>query len=269
MPHIANNGTTFEIHGNNENPCIILIHGLGLNKEIWQWLVPTLKKTYQIITFDLYGHGDSANPPETPSLSLFSKQINELLKRVNKTKASLIGFSLGCMICRRFAQDYPEKTEALIILNSPYKRSQKAQNAILNRLTQLKSDGPESTIEDALVRWFSDKYRSENPKLLNVVRNWVMKNDPKIYPKIYEVLATGILEITSPIPKISCPTLVITGDEDFGNGPEMAYAIAAEIPKSKVLILKGLRHMALAEAPDTVNKPIKEFLNEVARVVKS
>ena len=113
------------------------------------------------------------------------------------------------------------------------------------------------------------KEERKNPKLLNVVRNWVMKNDPKIYPKIYEVLATGILEITSPIPKISCPTLVITGDEDFGNGPEMAYAIAAEIPKSKVLILKGLRHMALAEAPDTVNKPIKEFLNEVARVVKS
>jgi pimeloyl-ACP methyl ester carboxylesterase len=115
------------------------------------------------------------------------------------------------------------------------------------------------------VRWFSNNYRSKNPKLLNVVRNWVMKNDPKIYPTIYEVLATGLVEITSPIPKISCPTLVITADEDFGNGPEMAYAIAKEIPKSQVLILKGLRHMALAEAPDIVNKPIEKFLNEVTK----
>ena len=136
---------------------------------------------------------------------------------------------------------------------------------MLNRLAQLKSNGPEATVEDALVRWFSNNYRSKNPKLLNVVRNWVMKNDPKIYPTIYEVLATGLVEITSPIPKISCPTLVITADEDFGNGPEMAYAIAKEIPKSQVLILKGLRHMALAEAPDIVNKPIEKFLNEVTK----
>ena len=269
MPNISNNGTSFEIHGKDEKPCVILIHGLGLNKEIWQWLVPTLEKTYHIITFDLYGHGDSINPPETPSLSLFSKQINGLLKKINKTKASLIGFSLGGMICRRFAQDYPEKTESLIILNSPYKRSQDAQDAILGRLAQLKSNGPEATVEDALVRWFSDKYRSKNSELLNVVRKWVMKNDPKIYPKIYEVLATGLVEITSPFPNISCPTLVITADEDFGNGPEMAYAIAKEIPKSEVLILKGLRHMALAEAPEAVNKPIKKFLTEVTRIAGS
>lgn len=266
MPNVSNSGVSFEIHGKNEKPCIILIHGLGLNKEIWQWLVPTLKKTYHVITYDLYGHGDSINPPETPSLSLFSKQINELLQRINKTKAILIGFSLGGMICRRFAQDYPEKTDALIILNSPYKRSNEAQSAVLNRLAQLKSNGPEATVEDALVRWFSNNYRSKNPKLLNVVRNWVMKNDPKIYPTIYEVLATGLVEITSPIPKISCPTLIITANEDFGNGPEMAYAIAKEIPKSQVLILKGLRHMALAEAPDTVNKPIEKFLNEVTKI---
>ena len=103
MPNISNTEISFEIHGKNEKPCIILIHGLGLNKEIWQWLVPTLKKTYHVITYDLYGHGDSINPPETPSLSLFSKQINELLQRINKTKAILIGFSLGGMICRRFA----------------------------------------------------------------------------------------------------------------------------------------------------------------------
>ena len=44
MPNVSNSGVSFEIHGKNEKPCIILIHGLGLNKEIWQWLVPNLKK---------------------------------------------------------------------------------------------------------------------------------------------------------------------------------------------------------------------------------
>jgi pimeloyl-ACP methyl ester carboxylesterase len=182
---------------------------------------------------------------------------------IKAEKAILIGFSLGGMICRRFAQDYPSKTDAMVILNSPYKRDEKAQSAILNRLKQLEDYGPQATVEDALIRWFSDEYRKHNPEMLNLIRSWVMKNDPEVYPKIYEVLASGLDEITAPTPEISCPVLVITADEDFGNGPKMSEAIASEIPNSNLIILNGLRHMALAEAPKVVNEPINDFLNQI------
>jgi hypothetical protein len=41
----------------------------------------------------------------------------------------------------------------------------------------------------------------------------------------------------------------------------MAQAIAAEILGAKTVILSGLRHMALAEKPEAVNKPIRVFLD--------
>ena len=123
--------------------------------------------------------------------------------------------------------------------------------------------GPQATVEDALIRWFSDEYRKHNPEMLNLIRSWVMKNDPEVYPKIYEVLASGLDEITAPTPEISCPVLVITADEDFGNGPKMSEAIASEIPNSNLIILNGLRHMALAEAPKVVNEPINNFLHQI------
>ena len=255
--------TSYETHGETKNPCVILIHGLGLNKQMWQWIIPDLKKSYYVISYDLYGHGSSSNPEKKPSLSLFSDQIADLLKLIKVEKAILIGFSLGGMICRRFAQDYPSKTDAMVILNSPYKRDEKAQSAILNRLKQLEDYGPQATVEDALIRWFSDEYRKHNPEMLNLIRSWVMKNDPEVYPKIYEVLASGLDEITAPTPEISCPVLVITADEDFGNGPKMSEAIASEIPNSNLIILNGLRHMALAEAPKVVNEPINDFLNKI------
>ena len=255
--------TSYETHGETKNPCVILIHGLGLNKQMWQLIIPDLKKSYFVISYDLYGHGSSSNPEKKPSLSLFSEQIADLLKLIKVEKAILIGFSLGGMICRRFAQDYPSKTNAMVILNSPYKRDEKAQSAILNRLKQLEDYGPQATVEDALIRWFSDEYRKHNPEMLNLIRSWVMKNDPEVYPKIYEVLASGLDEITAPTPEISCPVLVITADEDFGNGPKMSEAIASEIPNSNLIILNGLRHMALAEAPKVVNEPINNFLNQI------
>ena len=51
------------------------------------------------------------------------------------------------------------------------------------------------------------------------------------------------------------------GDEDFGNGPDMARAIANDISDAEVHILTGLRHMALAENPMAVTLPILRFLS--------
>ena len=89
-----------------------------------------------------------------------------------------------------------------------------------------------------------------------------MANDPVIYPKNYRVLATGVEELIAPQPPISCPTLVVTGADDFGQPAHMAHAIAAEIPAAKTVILPGLRHMAMAEEPDVYNSLLLSFLAE-------
>ena len=58
-------------------------------------------------------------------------------------------------------------------------------------------------------------------------------------------------------------TLVMTGDEDYGNSPEMTRAIAAEIPGARTVILEGLRHLAMIEDPARFNTALLSFLNAV------
>ena len=98
---------------------------------------------------------------------------------------------------------------------------------------------------------------------METVRRWVKANKKSIYHTIYSVLATGIDEIVTPDPAIICPALVMTSDEDYGNGPVMARAIAAEIPGAETLILSNLRHMALVEDPEAINRPIRQFLDKL------
>jgi pimeloyl-ACP methyl ester carboxylesterase len=260
---LAPDGTNFTFSGPNMAPVVVLIHGLGLNKDCWQWMIPDLKDSYRVLSYDLYGHGGSSDPATEPNLSLFSKQLKDLLDYCEIKKAVIIGFSLGGMVARRFAQDAPEKSQGMVILHSPHKRSKAAQAAILKRVDQARTMGPKSTVEAALERWFTDPFRKANPNLMNKIRQWVMGNRNEVYHTIYKVLATGIDEIVKPNPALICPCLVITGDQDFGNGPEMAFAISAEIPGAKTLVLPGLRHMALAESPKVVNKPIRDFLDSL------
>jgi pimeloyl-ACP methyl ester carboxylesterase len=243
----------------------VLVHGLGLNRHCWQWTTPALSDRYRVLAYDLFGHGDSAPPPETPSLTLFSRQLTGLMDHCGIESAAIAGFSLGGMIARRVAQDVPGRVTALAILHSPHRRDPAARAAILKRVEQARSQGPGATVEAALERWFTDDYRRANPAMMDLVRSWVLANDIAIYHTIYRVLADGIDEITVPDPAIACPALVITGDEDFGNGPDMTRAIAAEIAGAETCILPGLRHMALAEDPAAVNTPLRGFLDRVQK----
>lgn len=260
MTAITRNGTHYQLNSSGETT-LILIHGLGLNYQMWTHQIPALSAFGQVLCYDLYGHGQSSPPPETPNLQLFAHQLAELMDTLSISKAFIMGFSLGGMIVRRFAMDYPDKVAGIGILHSPHVRTKAAHDHIQNRVYQAQKDGPDATVEDALIRWFTDDFRAKDMQTLDLIRQWVKANDKAIYPQIYQVLVDGVRELVRPNPPISCPALVMTGDEDFGNNPDMSAAIAAEIPESKLVILKGLRHMAMMENPNKFNQALVEFLS--------
>jgi pimeloyl-ACP methyl ester carboxylesterase len=253
-------GTAFDLHGPKTAPVVVLIHGLGLNRALWDHNLPALTPQFQVLTYDLLGHGQTPLPVKALDLTLLAKQVAKLLDHLQIKSAAIVGFSLGGMIARRFAQDYPARCQALGILHSPHRRTPDAQAAIVARVAQVRAEGPAATVEAALARWFTDDFRANNPDMMSLVRDWVLTNDPATYPLAYSVFADGVAQLLAVSPAIACPTLVLTGSEDFGNSPEMAHAIAAEIPGAETTILPGLRHMALMENPALTNLPLADFL---------
>lgn len=255
-------GTAWHMTG-TAGPAVVLIHGLGLNRGMWQWQEGTLGKHYRVIAYDLYGHGESPPPPAPPTLSMFADQLRMLLDRLEIERAAIAGFSLGGMIARRFAMDHGDRLWALAILNSPHRRDPEARQAIQARVHQARRDGPEATVDAALARWFTGDFRRRRPEIMDLVRHWVLANDKTIYPEIYQVLVDGVDELVAPHPPIAGPTLVMTGEADYGNSPAMTMAIAAEIADARTVILPGLRHMAMVEAPDLFNAQLLAFLRSV------
>jgi pimeloyl-ACP methyl ester carboxylesterase len=139
-----------------------------------------------------------------------------------------------------------------------------AHDAIQARVHQARRDGPRATVDAALQRWFTKSYIDSHPDIADLIRTWVLANDPAIYPDIYQVLVDGVDELLAPEPPIVCPTLIMTAEEDYGNSPAMTRAIAAEIADARTVILPGLRHMAMVEAPEVFNRHLISFLDAVA-----
>ena len=252
--------TAWEQHG--AGPPVVLVHGFGLNRAMWQWQLPALAPHFRVLTYDLLGHGESAPPAGTPTLAMFAAQLRGLMDRCGIARAAVVGFSLGGMIARRFALDHADRLAALAVLNTPHDRSPAEREAVRARARQTEAEGPSANLEPALERWFTPAFRAEAPQTIALVRDWIMGNDPRLYPRIYRVLAEGDAEIADGLERIACPTLVMTGADDPGNTPAMARAMAGLIPGARLAILPGLRHMALAEAPEAVNAPLAGFLRD-------
>jgi pimeloyl-ACP methyl ester carboxylesterase len=215
------------------------------------------------LTYDLYGHGESAAPPRTPSVTLFSEQLIGLMDELAIDQCTLVGFSLGGMINRRVAIDHPERVRALAILNSPHDRGDEAQARAERQAMDAAAGGPGATLEAAIERWFTPEFRNNHSDYIDRVRGWVLANDPDIYALCRQVLAFGVVELIRPEPPITHPTLVITCEHDSGSTPAMSQAIASEIDGAGVIIVPNLKHMGLTENPSFFITALSEFLEAV------
>ncbi len=258
MPSI--NGTGYEVAGSEDHPVIVLIHGLGLCRKIWDPYVPLFASGYRVLSYDLYGHGDSAAPLEEASLSLYARQIAELLDDVSVDRAALVGFSIGGMINRRFALDYPERLSALAILNSPHDRGEEGQRAVEARAASVRDQGALSTLDAALARWFTPDFREMRPDVMELVKQWRLAADPEGYAQAAWVLANGVTELINPNPAVTAPSLVLTSENDTGSTPGMSRAIASEIPGAELTIIPHYQHLGLMEDTRAFADPVLRFL---------
>ena len=52
-----------------KGPNLVLVHGLGLNRHMWQWQLGELEPHFRVTCLDLPGHGDSGPPAEPASMA--------------------------------------------------------------------------------------------------------------------------------------------------------------------------------------------------------
>ncbi len=259
----SDKGTVYELNGPETAPVVVLIHGVGVHRQNWRWMLPALAARYRVLSYDLFGHGESAPPPGTPTLSLYSTQLGDLLDDLGIESCALVGFSMGGMINRHFAQIQGKRVRALAILNSVHDRGEALQKAAEARVALAAEEGAGATIDTALERWFTPAFRGARPDIVGLFRQWVLANDPAIYAKSCHVLAHGVPEILRPDPPIAHPTLVMTSENDSASTPAMAEAIAAEIVGARVVIVPRLQHLGLVEEPALFSEPLLRFLDEV------
>jgi pimeloyl-ACP methyl ester carboxylesterase len=107
----------FDEYGEGERP-IVLIHGLLMNRRMFERLGPALaKRGNRVICVDLLGHGRSDQPDDLRqySMPLFAEQVVALLDHLGMERAVVGGTSLGANVALELAVGHPERVGGLFI----------------------------------------------------------------------------------------------------------------------------------------------------------
>ena len=105
---------------NPEKKTIIFIHGLVGNRRAFKKEYKRFSSSYNIITYDLLGHGEDKGQAIEFSLERLVEQLSDLYETEGIEQAHICALSYGCYIATIFAHKYPEKVLSLCHIGGHY-----------------------------------------------------------------------------------------------------------------------------------------------------
>ena len=259
MPFVENQGAKIHWDELGQGPPVLLIMGLGYASCMWHRARPTLARQYRTLAFDNRGVGLSDVPPGPYSIATMAADAAAVLDAAEIVSAHVFGVSMGGMIAKEFALQFPARTRSLILgCTSPGGSSAiRAESKVIDILL-----GRDMTPEQARTAILPYIYDASTPQALidqdiNLRRNWLPS--PEGYTA--QLQAIRAWEAYSRIAQITAPTLVIHGRSDglipAGNGE----LIARRIPGAKFVVLERASHMFLTDQTVRAMQEILAFLS--------
>jgi pimeloyl-ACP methyl ester carboxylesterase len=256
--------------GRRDGPAMILLHGSNSSLQTWEPLVKRLGGRYRIVTLDLPGHGlTGATPDKDYGADGMIAAVDVVAARLDLDHFILGGNSMGGWVARRYALAEPGRVDALLLLDAagmPLRKGEKRPPSNVGfRLLQY-----------PFGRWLASQItpRALIEKSLreSVAREEIV--DDAMVDRYWELLRfPGNREATSlratidrepamadRIEAIKVPTLILFGQEDRLINPSAAQTFHERIAGSEVVLLGGIGHLPMEEAPDATAAAIADFL---------
>jgi pimeloyl-ACP methyl ester carboxylesterase len=248
--------TRFRVEG--KGPTVVLIHGVGSRLETWDPIVPLLTRHFRVVRYDLRGFGQSSKIKGRYELGFFVEDFVALIDHLGIERCHVVGFSLGGIIAQAIALAYGERVDRLVLAATIGGVNDTDKAFLRDRYLAVRDGAaPSDHLERSLELYFTPEYRKAHPEVIERMRQEKKEEDPAIFAAAYRIIAeTDMIEDLN---KVRARTLVATGEFDRAS-PQMASAMAAEIPDSRLVIFQGLRHNLMSEGPEIVGNTVVEFL---------
>ncbi|HEU0083612.1 MAG TPA: alpha/beta hydrolase [Bradyrhizobium sp.] len=247
------NGTeTFVATGGREFdaslPTIVLLHGAGFDHTTWalhsRWFA---HHGFGVLAPDLPGHGRSAGAPLS-TIAGMADWIVSLLDAAGAAKAWLVGHSMGSLIAIETAARHPAKVSALSLIGTAAMmtvgpdllKAAEANDHSAVDMVSIWGLGYQAELGGSLAPglWM----HSGAQRVLEQGRPGVLFNDLSACNAYQDALRAAA--------QVKVPVTFILGERDMMTPLKAGKALAAALPDSRTVVLRGAGHMMMVERPD-------------------
>jgi pimeloyl-ACP methyl ester carboxylesterase len=249
----------YKIEGSGET--LVFIHGLSDNLLYWEILANSLKDDFQILRFDLRGHGDSELRNDDITLDTYVNDLFNLLGELKIDKVNLIAFSLGGAIALDFVIKHPQLVSSLVIMSSFAKTEEYLKN-ILNDFKIALKNSFEEFYDLILPKVLCPQVIEENISELELIKE-VSAQNANVEGIIKSVDVCMDIDIEDNLYEIDVPTLILAGKYDGMSLLSFQESMHDKIKNSQMVVFDNVKHNLLVGKNNIeILKILKNFLKK-------
>lgn len=264
----------------------LFVHGLGGSSSNWTDLAGLLAHRVEGYAMDLPGFGRS-DPARSYSIGAFADRVARVIEHTGRGPVHLFGNSLGGSIVVQVAALRPDLVRSLTLISPamPFLDARRSAHARMlpfllipraDRLAarRMATIPPDQLARDVLRVCFADPTRIAEQRMAEAIEEAQLRYDVPWYLDAYvrtlrsligsflRAYLPGSRSLWRLAAQITAPTLVIGGDSDRLVDVRVAAQVARAIPDSRLLMLRGVGHVAQMEVPELVARSVIGLLDE-------
>jgi len=233
----------------------VLLHGLGCDATLWDGVVVALPGEVGLLIPELRGHGDSTLGWRQPEVGLWARDVAEIIESESLERPAIAGLSMGGYTALAMAAVLPETARAWAFISTqagPDDEAGRGRRA--EGLATLCRRGWKSYAASIMTLLLSEEnadYPRHRARLM------------KMFARAGEAgLAAALVALANrpdrrpSLPRLQSPSVVVVGDADLLAPPEKAREIVEAVPGSNLVLLPGVAHMSVLEAPAEVARAL-------------
>ena len=244
MPWIEANNIMlhYRMEGPADAPPLVLIHELGGSLESWNRVLPQLGHR-RVLRWDWRGAGQSEKIRGELALDVLCADLAALMDVLGLAgPADVAGTALGGGVALAFAARMPDRVRKLAVSSPAIGGASGIEAMLRARADQVEQEGMRGQVDISLDRSYLPKYRTDASAYQEYRARWI-SSDPASYASHNRMLAS--MDERANLAKVTCPTLVLGGEDDALLTPSAMQEIAEAIPSAQYETLASGHFLAV------------------------
>ena len=268
MPQFNLNGLKlyYEDLGDPDAPEVIaFFNGVMASVSSWDLIQPIFVKLgYRVILHDFKGQLKSDKPSGEYTFAEHATEAQALFEYLGVKKPHIVGTSYGGEIAMKFAILFPEMVKTISVIDSVSETDEVLRGFIDTWNVLCDTRDGELFFKGMAPSIYGPCFMREQSEML-AARAKAFKSVAPDYFEGQKILYSAFkkdADMTGELRKITCPVLVICGQDDILKPPKFSKIIADSIPDSEYFLLPNCGHVAIFEKPKELATAILGFIGK-------